>query len=236
MQNLNKPLKECKKMLQFGKFKFELCQNVTEPNFPSYYLASQLDHFKGEKALDLGTGCGFFAIVLSENFEKVYAVDVTNDAIKCTNNNSKLNAVDSKIQSVRGNLFEPVKGMKFDLIVSNPPQMPTPPSNERDNWIGYMDNSGVDGRNVIDEIIENASNFLTPHGKLLIVHLDVADIEKTVSRLQKSLRTNIFLERRIPVGRLAFERKYHIKRLGISFVESNNQLFQRVCIIESEKL
>lgn len=223
-------------MLYFNRFKFELCSRVAEPNFSSYYLSNHLNLFKGENALDLGTGCGFFAIVLSEGFDEIYAIDIVNEAIECTNLNSKLNEVDSKVHALKGNLFDPVRGMKFDLIVSNPPQMPTPSVKEREDWIGFMDNGGVDGREIVDEIIENASNFLKASGKLVIVHLDVANIKKTILKLQdKGLRTKILAEHKVLIGRLEFERKEHIEKFGISFIAENKHLFQKVAIIEGEK-
>lgn len=71
-------------------------------------------------ALDLGSGCGVLALLAGEFAEKVTAVDVNARSVTIAELNARLNGV-ANIEYGQGDLFEPVKGRKFDLIVCNPP-------------------------------------------------------------------------------------------------------------------
>ncbi|WP_223172198.1 methyltransferase [Microbacterium sp. NIBRBAC000506063] len=78
-----------------------------------------------ERALDLGTGCGIQALLVSRHAGQVVATDISRRALAFAELNAQLNGV-SNIVFRRGSLFEPVAGEAFDLIVSNPPFVITP--------------------------------------------------------------------------------------------------------------
>lgn len=78
----------------------------------------------GAVGLDLCTGSGVLAIAAARHgCRHVTAVDVSRRAVIAARCNARLNGV--SVNSVRGDLFEPVRGRRFDLIVSNPPYVPT---------------------------------------------------------------------------------------------------------------
>ncbi|MEM2183392.1 MAG: class I SAM-dependent methyltransferase [Candidatus Bathyarchaeia archaeon] len=73
-------------------------------------------------ALDIGCGYGAIGIVAAATNPKLHVimVDVNRRAVKLAKRNIKINNIDNA--EVRcGNLYEPVKGMLFDCILSNPP-------------------------------------------------------------------------------------------------------------------
>jgi 16S rRNA (guanine1207-N2)-methyltransferase len=73
------------------------------------------------KVLDLGCGYGVIGIVaakLNQDLE-VWMTDVNNRAISLAESNTKRNGVKTSVR--QGILYEPVGGLKFDLIVTNPP-------------------------------------------------------------------------------------------------------------------
>jgi release factor glutamine methyltransferase len=78
---------------------------------------SKLD--KVDSALDMGTGSGILALVLSKKAKKVLAVDINPYAIASLKENIVLNKIDN-IEVKKSNVFSNVKG-KFDIIVFNPP-------------------------------------------------------------------------------------------------------------------
>lgn len=85
-------------------------------------------------ALDLGTGCGVLAHSAGEFSGRVIATDINPRACGYADFNAKLNGLEN-VEVRTGNLFEPVEGQRFDLIVTNPPFV-LAPSNDftfRDN-------------------------------------------------------------------------------------------------------
>ena len=66
-----------------------------------------------------------------------------------------------------GDCYAPVAGERFDLIASNPPQMPTPLGRARSDAQAAADNGGFDGWQVLDRIIAGAPAHLQPGGRLV---------------------------------------------------------------------
>jgi 16S rRNA G1207 methylase RsmC len=73
--------------------------------------------------LDLGCGYGVIGITLAKAHSKlkVYMVDVNPVAVELARLNARHNGVSDRVEVLLGDLYEPVRGLKFDLIVSNPP-------------------------------------------------------------------------------------------------------------------
>jgi release factor glutamine methyltransferase len=72
--------------------------------------------------LDLCTGSGCIAIALTKNAQKckIFASDVSEEALDIAGRNASLNGVSGNIMFIKSDLFKDIKG-KFDIIVSNPP-------------------------------------------------------------------------------------------------------------------
>jgi len=77
--------------------------------------------------LDLGTGNGFQAFLATQHSEKVVATDRNPRAVDIAAFNARLNDLAS-VECRQGDLFDPVAGERFDLIVSNPPFIVSPDS------------------------------------------------------------------------------------------------------------
>ena len=104
----------------------------------------------GWRILDLGTGYGIIGIIAAKLAPNGYVImtDINKQAIKLARMNLKINNV--KNAEVRwGDLYEPVRGLKFDTIVCNPPISA--------------------GLKVCSRIIEEAPNYLNANGLLQIV-------------------------------------------------------------------
>lgn len=108
-------------------------------------------------ALDLGTGCGFQAFLAARHCARVIAVDRNPRAVALAGFNARLNGIQT-LECRAGDLFAPVTGMTFDLIVSNPPFVISPES----RYI-YRD-SPMAGDGVCRRIIREAPMFLNEGG------------------------------------------------------------------------
>ncbi len=79
------------------------------------------------RVLDLGTGCGIQTLHLEA--DQVIATDLNPRAVALAEISLGLSGVDAELRT--GSLYEPVAGERFDLIVTNPPYVISPPSQER---------------------------------------------------------------------------------------------------------
>lgn len=87
------------------------------------YFAAQLGALAGRdlEVLDMGTGSGICALRLARAARRVVAVDINPAAVRCARLNALLNGLESRVEVRGGDLFEPVAGERFDLVLFNPP-------------------------------------------------------------------------------------------------------------------
>jgi release factor glutamine methyltransferase len=122
--------------------------------------------------LDIGTGLGCIAVTLAKETSNsnVVATDISEKALKIAQkNNEKL---ETNVKFLVGDLFEPVKNMRFDLIVSNPPYIPNgeaigPTVIHEPEVALYGGNKGLD---FYERIIRESKNYINPHGLIAFEH------------------------------------------------------------------
>ena len=126
-----------------------------------------------ETVLDLCTGSGCLAILASRNFPnaQIDAVDISKDALEVAARNVGDYELEDRIELHRGDLFAPLKGKRYDLIISNPPYvnadgMAALPRECRTEPKLAFD-GGPDGLDIIRRILDEAADHLTPQGGLL---------------------------------------------------------------------
>jgi methylase of polypeptide subunit release factors len=110
-------------------------------------------------ALDLGTGCGVQALHLSTHAARVTATDLLPRALRFAATTAALNGLDWEI--LEGDLTTPVRGRRFDLVVSNPPFVAGPGTTEHT----YRD-SGRPGDAVCAELVAAAPGLLADGGHM----------------------------------------------------------------------
>jgi methylase of polypeptide subunit release factors len=75
----------------------------------------------GARALDLGTGSGVAAVFAAQIGYGVVAVDVNPEAVRCARINALLNRCEERVEVRQGDLFAPLAGERFELVLFNPP-------------------------------------------------------------------------------------------------------------------
>ncbi len=73
------------------------------------------------RVLDLGCGSGVVSVFAARRQAQVTAVDINPSAVRCAQINALLNQVEDRVTARQGDLFAPVTGAQFDLVVFNPP-------------------------------------------------------------------------------------------------------------------
>lgn len=116
------------------------------------------------RALDLGTGCGIQSLHLAKRADQVVATDLNPRAIQHAQLTFALNGVDVDLRT--GSLYEPVADDRFDLIVTNPPYVMSPP--DHGERLVYRE-GGFTGDGLVEQVIRHAPDRLNPGGSLQVL-------------------------------------------------------------------
>jgi release factor glutamine methyltransferase len=135
--------------------------------------------------LDIGTGGGALAVAAAQaGARSVTAVDLSLRSVMTTWVNSRLAGV--RVQVRRGDLFAPVAGRRFGLVVSNPPYVPAPTAVLPRHSKARCWDAGPDGRALLDRICAGVPEVLEADGTVLLVHSAVCDAGVTVEALERA--------------------------------------------------
>ncbi|HEY5127017.1 MAG TPA: 50S ribosomal protein L3 N(5)-glutamine methyltransferase [Bradyrhizobium sp.] len=126
-----------------------------------------------ENVLDLCTGSGCLAILASRRFPNAHidAVDISKDALDVAARNVADYGREGRVTLHRGDLFKPLGGRRYDLIISNPPYVDAegmadlPRECRAEPRLAF--DGGADGLDIISRILKEAGRHLTPQGGLL---------------------------------------------------------------------
>jgi release factor glutamine methyltransferase len=166
---------------------------VYQPQQDSRLLVQTMERtaiVAGRRVLDLCTGSGYAAIAAAElGCASVTALDICPNAVQC----SRDNALDAGVEvDVRqGSWTRAFDCAPFDVVVSNPPYVPTPPVDDGDVISAeagppWAWNAGPDGRSVLDPLCESAAKLLSERGSLLLVQSAFAGVQQTLGALRAS--------------------------------------------------
>lgn len=181
---------------------------VYAPQYDSQLLVETMersDLVPGRRVLDLCTGSGFVAIAAAElGATSVTAFDICPRAVLCSRGNAVHAGVDVDVRE--GSWTGAFCCAPFDVIVSNPPYVPTPPEVDTEvipSAIGpaWAWNGGVNGRLILDPLCESASDLLSGGGSMLLVQSVFADAQRSLDTLRSTgLEAEVVASQRIPFG------------------------------------
>ena len=135
---------------------------------------------RGRTVLDLCSGTGILGLTAARLGARATAIDLARRAVLNARLNARLNGL--ALEVLRGDLFAPVAGRRFDLVVANPPYIPAPPGGGPRGAARAWD-AGPDGRAFLDRIIAAAPDHLRAGGRILLVHSSLAAPEESERRL-----------------------------------------------------
>jgi SAM-dependent methyltransferase len=142
----------------------------------------------GMQVTDVGAGDGRLGLTARSRGAYVIMTDINPAAIEQARINGALNGFTEGEDFVVlfSNVFENLDpANKQDAIISNAPMQPVMPGAHPDNIAAKSNESGENGRGVIDELIEKARNFLKPGGRLVFTSSSRQGFETTIEDLNK---------------------------------------------------
>lgn len=174
-----KPLAYLLKEAWFCNEKYYVDENVIVPRSPIAELIN--NRFKPwlknepKRILDLCTGSACIAIACSKVFNNsiVDAVDISDKALDVAKKNLELHNVAERVNLIKSDLFKNIgAGIKYDLIVSNPPYVPTDELEEVPKEYTYEPRialeSGKDGLECVRKILFNSGKYMNENGILIV--------------------------------------------------------------------
>ncbi len=149
----------------------EFHEQVYQPEADTYLLLSSVkDEIRSsDTVLEVGTGSGIIAQACSERARCV-ATDVNPHACRMAHTLG--------VEVIRTDLYAGLKG-PFDLIIFNPPYLPTAENERLDDWLEYALDGGPDGREVIRRFASGLHRILHPYGRVLLLVSSLTGIQET---------------------------------------------------------
>lgn len=169
------PLQYILRSQEFHGLDFEVTPAVLIPRHDTEVLVGEaLKRYPtARRVLDIGTGSGCIAVALARHLPEadVAGVDRSAEALEVAARNADRNGV--AVRFLKGSLFTPVEGERFDLVVSNPPYIPTADLADlqpevRDFEPSAALDGGADGLDFYRLMIPAAPPYLTPGGWLMV--------------------------------------------------------------------
>lgn len=157
---------------EFMGLKFKVNSNVLIPRQDTEVLVEEaLKRIQpGMRVLDMCTGSGCIAVSIAKNVPhvKMHAVDISKQALNVAKDNAKLNEV--SVEFERSDLFDNVTG-KYDVIVSNPPYIPTSEIPKLMPEVGSFEpvealDGKEDGLYFYRRIVAECKEYLNPDGMI----------------------------------------------------------------------
>jgi ribosomal protein L3 glutamine methyltransferase len=174
----------------FAGLPFYVDRRVLIPRSPMAELiehgfAPWLEPERVQGVLDLCTGSACIAIACALSFPaaRVDAVELSGEAIEVARENVARHGVGDRLSLLQGDLWQPVAGRKYDLIVSNPPYVSDaemaalPPEYAHEPELGLR--SGPEGLDIVARILAGARAHLRPGGILVV---EVGNSAEAVAR------------------------------------------------------
>jgi HemK-related putative methylase len=142
-------------------------------NFLARYLLTPGVVPDGGLVLDMGCGTGLLAICAGRaGAGRVIATDINPAAVQCAANNVRRHGLQAVVEVRQGDLFRPVAGLRFDLVVCNPPYFRGKPHSMGER--AYMAGPSYEW---LARFAGQLPEHLAPGGRALLVLGDSTDIE-----------------------------------------------------------
>jgi release factor glutamine methyltransferase len=181
---------DCPTVFHHNDLTIELHPDVYDPAEDSFLLLESLTIHPGDTILELGTGCGLIALECARRGATVVCTDINPSAVQLTSRNIKRNRplLKGTIDIRQGDLFSVLKDVElFDVIVFNPPYLPTKEKERIGGWFDVATDGGRDGLRVTKRFLQEVSRHLSRRGCAYFIASSLSN-QTTLGRYLKQER------------------------------------------------
>lgn len=175
----------------FAGLAFEVDENVLVPRSPLAELivegfAPWIEPGRLRRVVDVGTGSGCLAIATAVYWPevKVDAVDISPEALALARRNAERHDVADRVEAIESDLLDALDGRRYDVILANPPYVPTASMAELPEeyrWEPALGlEAGEDGLDLVRRLLDTAAEHLEAHGVMIIEVGEAAEALETL--------------------------------------------------------
>ena len=206
---------------QFMGFDFLVDERVMIPRQETEILVEAVikKYVDSPLIVDIGTGCGNIAIALAKSIPcfRIYATDISSEALELARENAKKNAVSKeRISFLQGDLFKPLNDLnlfnKIDILVSNPPYIPSGEIENLPSEVLFEPRIAIDGEfdglGFYRKIINESPLYLKNGGYLFLeIGFNQADeVKRLISKNSNFTKPDVVLDY-MGIDRIIFTQK-----------------------------
>ena len=154
------------------------------PSEDTFFIANNIEHEKGDYALDIGSGSGYLTKLLSENFSFVVGTDINYTVLQHQSSYKTNNLICC-------NGSDALK-ITFDFIVCNLPYLAT------DEILDVSTDGGIEGFEIPKKIFDSALKNLKNTGKFIFVTSSLSNYQKLIDYAEKlGMKTTIIAKKKL---------------------------------------
>lgn len=174
-----------------SKIKLYISSKVFNPTATTSFLFRDAAKIINKKMdiLDLGCGSGIIGILinkLQKKKRKIYASDLSNEAINCAKINFQMHKCNFELK--KGSLFSPWREKKFDLIINDVSGISETLA-KKSSWFKNVPcKTGVDGTELTLKIIRSSDSYLNNKGGIIFPIISLSNSQKIFHSLKKNFK------------------------------------------------
>tara|TARA_A100000164_G_scaffold382089_1_gene438177 strand:+ start:2221 stop:2985 length:765 start_codon:yes stop_codon:yes gene_type:complete len=174
-----------------SQLKLYIPSDVFNPTATTSFLIRDAKKFINKKMdiLDLGCGSGIIGILankLQKNKKKIFASDVSLEAVECAKKNFKMHKCNFELKC--GSLLKPWKNKKFDLIINDVSGISEELAKKSIWFKNVPCKTGPDGTDLTLKIIKSSSIYLNNKGGIIFPIISLSNSRKIIQTLKKKFK------------------------------------------------
>ena len=169
-----------------GPFSVSLTSGVFKPSLTSLVLADAMQIDAGDTVLDVGCGSGVLAFVAARlKAAMAYGCDLSAEAVRVAQENARRLGLSDRTEFRAGNLLEPVKDVRADVVIGDVSGIPDPGA-EATGWFPDGRGGGPTGAELPVAMLENLGDCMKPGARLYLPTGTIQDEHTVLEAAQQA--------------------------------------------------